>query len=103
MTSERAFRGALLRVCRELGEETWTSFCFLWALPERVEEGGRSDVLRHLLQSGQLSCERPAEVAKLFRQELSRDDLAVRFEGEFADISTPGSLWRAVCLCVCER
>ena len=80
---ERAFRGALLRVCREMGKETWKSFCFLYDIPERVREGGRSDVLEHLLTSQKISSERPGEFAQQLHTNLDHKNLADKFFGEF--------------------
>ena len=79
---EREFRGALLRFCNEMGEDTWKGCCFLYDIPERVREGSRSDALDHLLKTGKLSSERPEEFAKQLRLNLSHTDLAEKFTGE---------------------
>ena len=86
---ERRFRGALLRVCNEMGEETWKSFCFLYDIPERVREGSRSDALDYLLKTGELSSERPAEFIKQLRLNLGHTDLAEKFTGEIRSFSFP--------------
>ena len=80
---ERAFRGALLRVCGEMGTETWRSLWFLYDIPERVREGCRSEALDYLLKTGELSCERPEEFAWQLRTNLDHNDLADKFWGEF--------------------
>ena len=97
---ERAFRGALLRVCgQEMGDEAWKSFCFLHSIPERVREGGRSEVLTHLLREGVLSSERPEAFAELLRQELNHSDLASKFLGLSSSRCSSFHCRFLVCVC----
>ena len=76
------FRGALLQVCNDMGKETWKRLCFLYDVPERVREGGRSGVLDHLVATGAVSSERPEEFSEWLRTALSHDDLARKFLGK---------------------
>lgn len=77
---ERQFRSVFLRACEDMGEEKWKSLLFVLSVPESVTEKGRSDVLSYLVQSGQVSSDKPQELASLLRDDLRRDDLAVRVE-----------------------
>ena len=70
------FRGALLKVCRDMGEETWGNFCFLFDVPESKREKYRGEVLTYLMDSGAVSVEKPGDLAALLRDHLKRDDLA---------------------------
>ena len=80
---QRDFRGALLRTCNEgMGEETWHSFCFLYCIPERVREKGRSAVLEYLINAREISSEKPGEFAERLRRDLGHGDLAQLFLGK---------------------
>lgn len=76
------FRGALLQVCTNgMGRETWKKLCFLFDVPERVMEKGRSYVLGYLVDNGHVSIEKPGYFAELLRTHLERHDLAQKFLG----------------------
>ena len=77
------FRGALLQACNDMGKETWKRFCFLYDVPERVRERGRSGVLDHLVITGAVSSDRPEEFAERLRTSLSHHDLAQKFLGKY--------------------
>ena len=77
------FRGALLQVCSDMGKETWKRLCFLYNVPERVRERGRSTVLDHLVATGAVSSERTEEFAEWLRTALYHDDLARKFLGKY--------------------
>lgn len=80
---QRDFRGALLQTCGErMGKETWNSFCFLYAIPEGVREKGRSAVLEHLVNEGEISSEKPGEFAERLRKDLGHAALAQFFLGK---------------------
>lgn len=81
-TEQLSFRGALLQVCSDMGEETWQRFCFLFSVPESAREIGRSGVLNHLVESGAVSSESPGEFAELLRRSLGRHNLALKFLGK---------------------
>lgn len=75
------FRGALLRTCNDMGEETWRSFCFLFSVPESVRERCRGDVLNHLVDTGEVTIYKSEEFAETLRKSLNQANLADKFKG----------------------
>lgn len=97
--SERKFRSVLLRVCLDMGEETWSSFMFLLAIPESVREKKcRGDVLTYLMESGKVSSAEPKSVVSLLREDLQKDDLAKQMEEVLGEkiISSYFASWLAI-------
>ena len=89
---ERQFRSVFLRACEDMAEEKWKSLLFVLSVPESVSEKGRSGVLSYLVQNGQVSSEKPHELVSLLRDDLRRDDLAVRVEAFMREWETARSL-----------
>ena len=80
-SKEFVFRGALVRTCNNMGTETWTLFCFMYDIPDSVRELCRGDVLKYLVDKGDVSAQKPESFAELLRTQLGQAKLAQTFLG----------------------